>query len=282
MIKKILVPLDGGQLNQAVLETALAGARRFQAHLEVLYVRASPREMLPYATLGMSASMKRSVVEAAERSSAESAQQVRAAFEQFCRDNDIAIVGKPPAPDTATAAWREETGHAGEALIRHGRLSDLIFVARPTEGTTTAETLETALLETGQPLVIVPPMAHTCIASRIAIGWNASAEAARAIAEAMVCLASADAVYVLAARKRAASAAEVLEYLGWHGVKAELKIFDVGSRFLGETLLEESHALGADLLVIGGYTHTRARQLLFGGVTNHVLAHADIPVFMAH
>jgi nucleotide-binding universal stress UspA family protein len=282
MIKKILVPLDGGQLNQAVLETALAGARRFQAHLEVLYVRASPREMLPYATLGMSASMKRSVVEAAERSSAESAQQVRAAFEKFCRDNDLAIVAKPPAPDTATAGWREETGHAGEVLIRHGRLSDLIFVARPTEGATTAETLETALLETGQPLVIVPPTANTCIASRIAIGWNASAEAARAIAEAMVCLASADAVHVLAARKRAASAAEVLEYLGWHGVKAELKIFDGGSRFVGETLLEESHALGADLLVIGGYTHTRARQLLLGGVTNHVLAHTDIPVFMAH
>jgi nucleotide-binding universal stress UspA family protein len=281
-IKKILVPLDGDHLNQAVLETALAGARRFQAHLEVLYVRPNPREMLPYATLGMSASMRRSVVDAAERSGAESAQQVRAAFEQFCRDNEVEIADKPPAPDMATAAWREETGHAGEALIRHGRLSDLIFVPRPAQGAATAETFETALLETGQPLVIVPPKAHTCIASRITIGWNGSAEVARAIAEAMVCLTSADAVIVLAARKRAASAGELLDYLGWHGVKAELKIFDVGSRSVGETLLEESHALGADLLVVGGYTHTRARQLLFGGVTSHVLTHADIPVLMAH
>lgn len=282
MIKKILVPLDGDALNQAVLETALAGARRFQAHLEVLYVRPNPREMLPYATLGMSASMKRSVIEAAERSATESAQQVQAAFEQFCRDHQVAIVDKPPAPDTATAAWREESGHAGEALIRHGRLSDLIFVPRPARGAAKTETLETALLETGQALVIVPPKAHTCVASRITIGWNGSAEAARAVAESMVCLVSADAVAVLAGRKRAASAGELIEYLGWHGVEAELKIFDAGSRSVGETLLEESHAFGADLLVVGGYTHTRARQLLFGGVTSHVLAEADIPVLMAH
>ncbi len=282
MIKKILVPLDGDDLNRAVLETALAGARRFQAHMEVLYVRPNPREMLPYATLGMSASMKRSVIEAAERSSTENAQQVRAAFEQFCRDHDVAILDKPPAPDTVTAAWREESGHAGEALLRHGRLSDLIFVPRPAPGAARAETLETALLETGQALVIVPPKAHTCVASRITIGWNSSAEAARAVAEAMACLTAADAVAVLAARKRAASAGELLDYLGWHGVKAELKIFEVGSRSVGEVLLKESHALGADLLVIGGYTHARARQLLFGGVTSHVLKHADIPVLMAH
>lgn len=279
-IKKILVPLEGDYLNQAVIETALAGARRFQAHLEVLYVRPNPREMLPYAILSMSASMKRSIVEAAERSGAESAHHVQSAFEEFCHDNEVAILERPPAPETVTAAWREEIGNAGEALVRRGRLSDLIFVPRAQDGK--VELIETALLETGRPLIIVPPTAHSCIASRITIGWNASAEAARAIAEAMVCLASADAVHVLAAHKRAESASELLEYLGWHGVKAELKLFDVGSRFVGEALLEESHALGADLLVIGGYTHTRARQLLFGGVTNHVLAHADIPVFMTH
>lgn len=277
-IKKILVPLEGERLDQAVLGTALAGARRFRAHVEVLYVRPDPERLMPYATLGMSASMKRSVIEAAERSGAENSGQARAAFEQFCRENDVAILDKPPAPDAVTAAWREETAHGSEALIRYGRLSDLIFVAR----TGRPETLEIALLETGRPLVVVPPEAQTSIASRITIGWNGSTEIARAIAEAMVCLASADAVTVLAARKRASSARELLDYLGWHGVKADLKIFEVGSRSVGETLLEESRALGVDLLVIGGYTHARASQRLFGGVTSHVLATADIPVFMVH
>ena len=281
-IKKILVPLDSNRLNRAVLDTALAGARRFHAHLEVLYVRADPREMLPYATLGVSDSMKQTVIDAAQRNSAEIASQARAVFEQFCRDNKLAMIEKPPGPDEASASWREETGHPREALIRRGRLSDLIFLARPGEGRSAAETLETALLETGRPLVVVPPKSHKCIASRITLGWNASAEAARAISRALPCLSSAEAVTVLASRKRAASAEELVEYLAWHDVKAVVKIFNLGSRSAGETLLEESRKLKADLLVIGGYSHTRARELLFGGVTSHILQAADIPVFMTH
>lgn len=281
-IKKILVPLDGNQLNQAVLDTALAGARRFQAHLEVLYVRPDPREMLPYATLGMSDTMKQTVIEAAQRSGAEIAKHIRATFEQFCRDNKLALIDKPPASDKASASWREETGHPGEALIRRGRLSDLIFVARPGEERAAAETLETALLETGRPLVVVPPKSHKCIASRITLGWNASAEAARAVSQALPCLSSAEAVTVLVSRKRTASAEELVEYLAWHDVKAAVKVFNPGSRSVGETLLDESRKLKADLLVIGGYSHTRARELLFGGVTSHILEATDVPVFMTH
>ena len=142
--------------------------------------------------------------------------------------------------------------------------------------------METALLETGRPVIVVPPKSHRCIASRITLGWNASAEAARAISRALPCLTSAEAVTVLASRKRAGSAEELVEYLAWHNVRAEVKIFDLGSRSAGETLLDESRKLKADLLVIGGYSHTRARELLFGGVTTHVLEAADIPVFMTH
>ncbi len=98
----------------------------------------------------------------------------------------------------------------------------------------------------------------------------------------MPCLGNADSVTVLASEKRSASAQELADYLRWHGVKPAVKIFDTGSRSVGETLLAESHALDADLLVIGGYTHTRARQLLFGGVTRHLFEAADIPVLMAH
>jgi nucleotide-binding universal stress UspA family protein len=281
-IRKILVPLDGNQLNQAVLDTALAGARRFQAHLEVLYVRPDPREMLPYATLGMSDAMKQTVIDAAQRSGAEIAKRVRAAFEQFCHDNKLSLIDKPPVSDKASASWHEETGHPGEALIRRGRLSDLIFVARPGEERAAAATLETALLETGRPVVVVPPKSHKCIASRITLGWNASAEAARAVSRALPCLISAEAVTVLVSRRRVASAEELAEYLAWHDVKAAVKVFNAGSRSAGETLLEESRKLKADLLVIGGYSHTRARELLFGGVTSYILEAADIPVFMTH
>ena len=279
--KTILVPLDSGELNEALLATALTAAQRFQAHIEVLYVRPSHDDIVRYGTAGLSDSMKKTVMEATERGASEQANAVRKAFEKFCREHKVTIADKPPASATATAAWREETA-GSDALVRRGRLSDLIFVMRPGDSTAAAETFETALLETGRPVVVVPPTPQECIATRITIGWNASAEAARAVAEAIPCLASADAVTVLASEKRTANAQELAEYLGWHGIKPTVKIFEAGSRSVGETLLAESRQLGADLLVIGGYTHTRARQLLFGGVTRHVFEAADIPVMMAH
>ncbi len=61
-----------------------------------------------------------------------------------------------------------------------------------------------------------------------------------------------------------------------------MRQFRVGTRSVGETLLAEARALTADLLVIGGYSHVRARELLFGGVTRHILAATEIPVMMAH
>lgn len=281
--KTILVPLDSGDLNESLLTTALAAAQRFKAHIEVLYVPPSRRDdVVRYGTVGMSDSLRKAVMEAAERGTAERASAVRKAFEKFCRDHSLAIAEKPPAPGKATAAFREEPSRGTDALVRRGRLSDLIFVPRPGDSTAAAETFEAALLETGRPVVIAPPTAQQCVATRITIGWNASAEAARAIAEAMPCLADAEAVTVLASEKRAANAQELAEYLQWHGIKPAVKIFEVGSRSVGETLLAESRALGADLLVVGGYTHTRARQLLFGGVTRYVFEAADIPVMLAH
>jgi nucleotide-binding universal stress UspA family protein len=280
--KTILVPLDGGDLNEAMLETALTAAQRFKAHIEVLYVRANPEDMVRQATARLSDSLRQAVLEAATRSADERPNTLRKTFEGFFQKHKIAITEKPNATGKVSAEWREESGHSEDALVRRGRLSDLILLPHPGDSLPAAQTFETALLETGRPVVLVPAAAQKCIASRITIGWNASAEAARAVAEAMPCLASADRVTVLASQKRSAGAQELADYLKWHGIKPAVNIFEAGSRSVGETLLEESRALDADLLVIGGYTHTRARQLLFGGVTRHVFAAADIPVMMAH
>ena len=280
--KTILVPLDGGDLNEAMLETAFAAAQRFKAHIEVLYVRANPEDMVRQATARLSDSLRQAVLEAATRSADERPNTLRKTFDDFIHKHKIAISDKPTASGKVTAEWREETGNSEDVLVRRGRLSDLIMLPHSGDSLPAAQTFETALLETGRPVVLVPAAAQKCIASRITIGWNASAEAARAVAEAMPCLGSADSVTILASEKRSTSAQELTDYLKWHGIKPAVRIFEAGSRSVGETLLEESRGLDADLLVIGGYTHTRARQLLFGGVTRHLFETADIPVMMAH
>ena len=279
-IKKIMVPLGSNARNQAVLETALVAAQRFRAHLEVLYIRPDPRLAIPYATLGMSGSMKKTVMESARQSANEQAAKTRAAFEKFCGKHGIPIVKRPPAEAPVSASWREGVGNQSAVVAQRGLYADLIVVPRPAAAS--AEMLEAALLQTGQPVLIVPPQSQECVASKIAIGWNASAEAARAVAAAMPCLTVADAVTILISPKRAASAKDLAGHLVWHGVKASVRQFRVGTRSVGETLLAEARALKADLLVIGGYSHVRARELLFGGVTRHILAATEIPVLMAH
>lgn len=281
-IKKILVPLGSNARNQPVLETALAAAQRFGAHLEVLYIRPDPRLAVPYATLGMSGSMKKTVMESARQSANEQAAKTRAAFEKFCGKHGIPIVTRRPAEAPVSASWREGVGNQSAVVAQRGLYADLIVVPRPAAASAAAEILEAALLQTGQPVLIVPPQSQECVASKIVIGWNASAEAARAVAAAMPCLTMADVVTILISPKRAASAKDLAGHLAWHGVKASVRQFRVGPRSVGETLLAEARALKADLLVIGGYSHVRARELLFGGVTRHILAATEIPVMMAH
>ena len=71
-------------------------------------------------------------------------------------------------------------------------------------------------------------------------------------------------------------------HLARNGVPAMARTLDPGSRGIGETVLEEARVFGADLLVKGAYTHSRLRQLIFGGATRHILTAAELPVLLAH
>ncbi len=81
----------------------------------------------------------------------------------------------------------------------------------------------------------------------------------------------------------ATSRADVVRYLGWHGITATARHLKPRSRSVGDTLLHEASEAGAGMLVMGAYSHSRLRELLLGGVTRHVLANVAVtPVFMAH
>jgi nucleotide-binding universal stress UspA family protein len=74
----------------------------------------------------------------------------------------------------------------------------------------------------------------------------------------------------------------VREYLSLHGVRSTERLIDAGSKRIGEALLSAATEGGADLLVIGGYGRGRLRESLIGGVTRHVIAHANLSVFLVH
>jgi nucleotide-binding universal stress UspA family protein len=285
LVNRILVPLDGSEAGQAALATALAAARRFDGHIDALHVRADPREAIPYMTGGISSGMIEMVMADAGKIANERAVKARAAFDAFCTENGLEIIEAPPPPHNVSAAWLEEMGREAELVVRHGRLADLIVVARPTQDTPAPVILEAALMDCGRPVLIAPPEPMEKLDSHAVVGWNASAEATRAVAAGMPFLLAAEAVTVLATvehGKPAAEPGDLVEYLAWHGIAADARTVDPNGRTTGEALLAEAATLGADLMIVGGYGHGRMRQLVLGGVTRHLLGAAEIPVFMVH
>jgi nucleotide-binding universal stress UspA family protein len=284
--KKLLVPLSGDGNDDVVLETSIAAARRFGAHVEALFVRPDPRETLPFLISAIPANVKEMVVDAADKSSHERADIAHRTFEQWCKNHDIPLVDAPAKMDKPSASWFEDKGSISDAIVRRGRVSDMVVLPRPQQPSPAPEPLEAALLKTGRPVLVVPPTAQSCIASHVVIGWNGSDEAARAVGAAISCLRAAEAVTVVTGRKSAEqkrpNAQDLVDYLAWHGVQAAAKVFDSHAKSAGEGLLNAARELKCDLIVLGGYSHSRAREVMVGGVTRYMLAEADLPIFMAH
>lgn len=143
---------------------------------------------------------------------------------------------------------------------------------------------EAALVGAARPLLLVPQGGTEHIGRRIAVAWNGSVESSRALAGAMPLLKQADELHVLTAagaRIEVEQATALAGYLGWHGLNAQQHALYPESS-AGAALLAKAKELGADLLVMGGYGHSRLRELIFGGVTRHVLHHYDLPVLITH
>ena len=119
------------------------------------------------------------------------------------------------------------------------------------------------------------------------IAWYPSLQAWRAVAAAVPLMATARQVEIVSVGEDEAAVAEsradVIRYLGWHGITATARQVKPLSRNIGDTLLHEASEAGIGMLVMGAYSHSRVRELLLGGVTRHVLSNVAVtPVFMAH
>ena len=149
-----------------------------------------------------------------------------------------------------------------------------------------AETLEAALMDTGKPLLIAPATAPASLGKRIVIAWKDTPEAARAVSCALPFIGQADQVTIVTvlddADAKDESGSRLQRALRWHNKAVEVRTLLRGSASAADVLHREAEALGADLLVMGGYSHSRLREVVFGGFTRRTLGSAGIPVLMAH
>lgn len=288
-VRFILVPVTGGEGDAVVLDAAVALAERFGAHIEVLHPELDPRDAVPFLGEGASGALIQQIMEAAQRDSVGRTARARATFEAWRQRVNLPFAAASGGQSGPTVSWREDIGPEDELVGRRGRLADLIVVPQPTSAGNVVPTVsfEAALLDTGRPVLAVPlaPGALARMATGpVLVAWNGSVESARAISAAIPLLSTAERVAVLSVveNDKAADGGKVVEYLAWHGIKADLLPPTRKQANVGAQILAEAAALNAGLLVMGAYTRSRLRRMVFGGVTEHVLANATIPAFMVH
>lgn len=185
-----------------------------------------------------------------------------------------------------------DIGAARQAVSIRALHADVSVVSRPRDvAAETANTLlEAALLGSGRPVVIVPPAWITGEIGRvILLCWKPTREAARAVADAGPIIKSADRVVVVTVDAHPTEAghgespgADICAHLARGGAKVDLVNLASGGRTEAEAIQDQALAVGADLIVMGGYGHSRLREFVLGGVTREMLANSKLPVFMSH
>ena len=287
MIKTILVPATGNQTDDAVFTSALTAARAFNAHLDFLHVRVDAGAVVAaMATDGSGAVTVSGLVERIEEEATRREDAARQLFQRFCERERLAIEDTPAGQQSPTAQWLRQTGDEAYWVREYGRAADLLVIGRPADDQgVSIDTVETALVGTGRPVLIVPAAPLAALPETILIAWKAAPEAARAVTAAMPLLAKAKQILVVTVAEEEGlsdeEGARLATSLAWHGLNASTRHLRPDRLGAADTLLAAAAEQSA-LVVMGAYGHSRLREWVFGGFTEHVLRGAAVPVLMMH
>jgi nucleotide-binding universal stress UspA family protein len=282
-IARICAPLSGASDSQAVAAVGCALAVRFRAQVTGCFVRKSLEPYAQFAALDGSAALQSSLLASGAPAQDEKREYARNAFEAACRRLHLAMgpEARPPS-----CAWAGEIGGPRE-LGSAARLNDLIVVAQPGEykNDGQADVLDAALFRARRSILIVNDDVADVPLNSVAIAYDGSAEAARAVTCALPFLREARQVNILTVGRvadHAPTVQDLIGYLAGHGMKAAHRPALEVSASIGNTLLGIAQVFDTDLLVMGAYSHSKLRERVLGGVTRFMLESAAIPILMAH
>ena len=278
-LKNLLVHVDEKAACAKRLEAAIALATAFDAHLAAWMLVAEPH-VPPALGVHIPADLLASQREAAGKEAEAVLARVRAQGDK--------------------AGMTIETRHEwvmiddfAAAFARQARHADLSIVGQvdPDEGDVDAELIaEAAFMQSGRPTLIIPFIgARKLPAASVLIAWDGSREATRAVADAMPFLTRAQSVTVLVVdpaslrgRVGEQPGADLATHLARHGIKAEVVTVASGGVGIGDVIIGQATDAGADLVVMGGYGHSRLRELILGGATQSMLDHMPVPALLSH
>jgi len=286
-LKDLLVWLDRTQSSFVNLRLAADLARRHGSRMTALYVREWSPAQLAHRNTAELAGRSLADVEAlgsdAEASIDESALEARTEVERVAREYGVPI------------EWRVADGEPSRVLPQHARYADLCILDVQTPAASTSAGYrfsEEMLFVSGRPVLLVPELSEfATLGAHIAIAWNSSRAAARAINDALPVLERAERVTVITVnpaefiggRHGSLPLPRLLEHLERHGIYARpVEVSDVPLGAIADVLQERAIEEGADLIVAGAHGHVWLREMLLGSVTRDLLARLRLPVMMSH
>ncbi|MEM9707220.1 MAG: universal stress protein [Pseudomonadota bacterium] len=284
MLARLLVPVRGDGMGETVLAHAAALAHRHKSHIVVAHCRARPEDMIPYG-VPLPAFVRDTIKAQAGELADQQEDGLRDVLHERATALDLTETDRPGG-GRATVEFIEEFGRMADVIRHFGRLADLIVAAKPDRDRNLGtNALKSGLFQTGRPVLMCPPQGPSPedFGATIAVGWNGSLEAARAVATTLDLTGASDRVVILAAGKgenQGASAEELRDYYRLRGVAADIERFE--AKNAGLALLEKTGEVGAGLLVMGAYGQSHERETLFGGNTQTVVDEATVPVVLAH
>jgi nucleotide-binding universal stress UspA family protein len=275
MIKDVMVHLDGTAADEARLAAGNDIADVFHSHIVGLFLNVLPVLIVPEDGIG---SMQ----------SAELLNQARTAGDKVEEKLSQRLTRLQKPVELRRFDILNDT--AGDVAAREARTADAFVALRPNGASRGAEELvEGVLFGSGRHVWLLPTRKSAKAAfDRILVAWNGSRESARALAEALPYLHKAkEAVVVVidetsATEGQAIVGKDAINHLRHHGITAVLHRAIVRDNDIAATLIAEARRLKSDLIVMGGYGHSRLREWLLGGATYKLLHKSPVPLLIAH
>lgn len=274
-IRTILVPVEPGDHLSPTVRTAVLLGRACDGHIAGIGLGIS------YMVVGPMGGM---VVTTRDIEDQPQIEDLRGAFRKAMAEHRV----EPAEVPTGKLAW----GWQGDEVITDAelggvsRIFDVTVAGRPDPdaGAPRLATIENVLFEGGRPVLLAPPTPPAEIGRTILIAWNCSTETARAVSFAMPLLEAAGRVHVLTVEGATVigpSGAALCTMLKAHGIEAAEKTMEGSVGSAGEAILRYAREQGCDLIVKGAYSHSRLRQMVFGGPTSYLIHKTDLPLFLA-
>lgn len=223
--------------------------------------------------------------ELSKKSSSSATRQAEKMFAEVATNAGIEIARKPGKSGIGSRAiWQERLGSPDKLMSVMGPVADLTILSRPVSNGRVARLfLLAALMHTGRPIMLLPQKQTRTPGKRIAIAWNQSAEVSRVVSACMPMLKKAEQVTIISCgihSQTGPKASQLKNYLQHYGVKAT--VHSTPGHKEENELLNAYRDSKSDLLLMGAYSRSRFREIIFGGMTQYMLWKAKIPVIMQH